>query len=60
MGPGWPLVTAEFATEPKEGVRSVLSAAALTYVAGVASAAGYIIYLVFLGGRWLFRKPPVA
>lgn len=43
--------------QERHGARSVLRAAALTYVAGVASSAGYIIYLVFLGGRWLFRKP---
>jgi Zn-dependent membrane protease YugP len=46
--------------QEEQGARSVLRAAALTYVAGVASAAGYIVYLVFLGGRWLFRKPPPA
>ena len=38
----------------------MLRSAALTYVAGVASAAGYIIYLAFLGGRWIFRKPAVG
>ncbi len=44
--------------EEKEGARKVLRAAAMTYVASVASAAGYIIYLVIAGGRWLLRKPP--
>ena len=44
--------------QEKEGARKVLRAAALTYVAGVASSAGYIIYLVFVAGRSLFRKPP--
>jgi Zn-dependent membrane protease YugP len=44
--------------EEKEGARKVLRAAAMTYVAGVASAAGYIIYLAIVGGRWLLRKPP--
>lgn len=45
--------------EEEEGARKVLRAAAMTYVAGVASAAGYIIYLAIIGGRWLIRKPPV-
>lgn len=44
--------------DEEEGARKVLRAAAMTYVASVASAAGYIIYLVLLGGRWLLRKPP--
>jgi len=39
---------------------AMLRSAALTYVAGVASAAGYIIYLAFLGGRWFARKPPTG
>lgn len=43
--------------QEREGARSVLRSAALTYVAGVASAAGYIIYLLFVGSRWLGRKP---
>jgi len=38
----------------------VLRAAAMTYVAGVASAAGYIVYLVLVGGRMLLNKPPVV
>ena len=46
--------------QEKEGARKVLRAAAMTYVAGVASAAGYIIYLVIAGGRWLLRKPPAS
>lgn len=46
--------------QEREGARAMLRSAALTYVAGVASAAGYIIYLVFLGGRWIFRKPPAG
>mgnify|MGYP001823882302 CR=1 FL=1 len=45
--------------EEREGAQKVLRAAAMTYVASVASAAGYIIYLALLGGRWLLRKPPV-
>jgi len=45
--------------EERDGAQKVLRAAAMTYVAGVASAAGYIIYLVLVGGRWLLRKPPV-
>jgi len=44
----------------QEGARAMLRSAALTYVAGVASAAGYIIYLAFVGGRWFVRKPPVG
>jgi Zn-dependent membrane protease YugP len=44
----------------KEGAQKVLRAAAMTYVAGVASAAGYIVYLLLAGGRLLMRKPPVA
>lgn len=44
--------------EEEKGVRSMLRAAAMTYVAGVASSAAYILYLALLGGRWLLRKPP--
>ena len=45
----------------REGARQVLRAAALTYVAGVASSAAYIVYLLFLGGRALMgrREPPL-
>jgi Zn-dependent membrane protease YugP len=43
-----------------EGARKVLRAAAMTYVAGVASAAGYIVYLLLAGGRMILRKPPVV
>ncbi len=43
--------------EEKEGARAVLRAAAMTYVAGVASSAGYMVYLLLIGGRYLFRKP---
>ncbi len=45
----------------QEGAEKVLKAAALTYVAGVASSAGYLVYLLFIGGRSLMRKtkPPV-
>ena len=42
----------------KEGVRDVLKAAALTYVAGTASSAGYLLFLLIAAGRWLFRRPP--
>ena len=45
--------------EEKAGARSVLRAAAMTYVAGAASSAGYILYLVFAGGKSLLRRPPV-
>ena len=41
----------------RDGARKVLRAAAMTYVAGVASSAWYLLYLVFAGGRSLFRKP---
>ena len=44
----------------KEGAQKVLRAAAMTYVAGVASAAGYIVYLLLAGGRLLMRRPPAA
>ncbi len=44
--------------EEREGVRAVLRSAAMTYVAGAASAAGYIVYLAIIGGRMLLRKPP--
>jgi len=40
-----------------EGAEKVLRAAAMTYVAGVASSAWYLVYLVFIGGRSLFGKP---
>ncbi len=43
-----------------EGARKVLRAAAMTYVAGVASAAGYVVYLLLAGGRMILRKPPVV
>jgi Zn-dependent membrane protease YugP len=44
----------------EEAARSVLRSAAMTYVAGVASSAGYILYLGLVGGRSMFRKlPPV-
>ena len=41
----------------KEGATQVLRAAAMTYVAGVASSAWYLVYLVFVGGRSLLRRP---
>ena len=44
----------------EEGARNVLRAAAMTYVAGVASAAGYIVYLLLAGGRMLMQRPPKA
>lgn len=46
--------------QEKEGARKVLRAAAMTYVAGVASAAGYLVYLALIGGRLLLKKPPVV
>ena len=45
--------------EESKGARTVLRNAAMTYVAGVASSAVYIVYLAIAGGRWLFRKPPI-
>lgn len=41
----------------QKGARDVLKAAALTYVAGVASSAGYLVFLLLIGGRWLLRRP---
>jgi hypothetical protein len=29
----------------------------MTYVAGAASSAGYIIYLAILGGNWILGRP---
>ena len=45
--------------QESEGVRSVLRAAAMTYVAGAASAAGYLVYLAIIGSRMVLRKPPL-
>lgn len=47
------LVTAD----GREGAQQVLKAAAMTYVAGVASSAGYIVFMLFTGGRALFARP---
>ena len=41
----------------REGAQKVLRAAAMTYVAGVASSAWYLVYLAFVGGRSLFMRP---
>lgn len=43
--------------EEEKGARSMLRAAAMTYVAGAASAAAYVLYLVLLLGRWVFKTP---
>ena len=43
----------------RAGAREVLKAAAMTYVAGVASSAGYLIYLFIAFGGSLLRKPRV-
>jgi Zn-dependent membrane protease YugP len=43
----------------RAGAREVLRAAAMTYVAGVASSAGYLIYLVIAFGSSMMRKPRV-
>lgn len=41
----------------REGAEKVLRAAAMTYVAGVASSAWYLVYLVFVGGRSVLGRP---
>jgi Zn-dependent membrane protease YugP len=41
----------------REGAEKVLRAAAMTYVAGVASSAWYLVYMVLIGGRALIGKP---
>ena len=46
--------------QEEEGAQKVLRAAAMTYVAGVASAAGYIVYLALAGGRFLLKRPPAG
>lgn len=47
--------------EEEKGVRSMLRAAAMTYVAGSASSAVYILYLALMAGRWILKKPlPVS
>ncbi len=46
----------------RDGARDMLKAAALTYVAGVASSAGYLIFIALIGGRWLLggrKKAPL-
>lgn len=43
--------------EEEKGARSMLRAAAMTYVAGAASSAVYILYLAMLAGRWIFKIP---
>ena len=43
--------------EEKAGARSMLRAAAMTYVAGAASAAAYLLYLILLVGKWVFKTP---
>ncbi len=41
----------------EKAAKEMLRAAAMTYVASVASAAGYIVYLAIVGGRALLRRP---
>ncbi len=41
----------------QEGAREVLRAAAMTYVAGVASSAGYLVYILLVAGRSLLKRP---
>ena len=43
--------------EGHEGAEKVLRAAAMTYVAGVASSAWYLVYLVLVGGRSVLKRP---
>lgn len=43
--------------EEEAASREVLKAAAMTYVAGVASSAGYLVYLALVGGRALLGRP---
>ena len=45
------MIDALVAAADTRGVDKVLSAAAMTYVAGVASSAGYIVYLAIAGGH---------
>ena len=44
----------------RTAVRSILRAAAMTYVSSAASAAIYIVYLALFAGRVLLRRPPPA
>ena len=37
--------------------KKVLRAVAMTYVAGVASSAGYLVYIFLIAGRWLLGRP---
>ena len=46
--------------EGLKGTQQVLRAAAMTYVAGVASSAGYLVYLVIMFGGSLFGKSKSA
>ena len=48
------------ATDSEErGARKVLNAAAMTYVAGVASSTGYLIYLLLAGGKRTVGRRPI-
>ncbi len=40
----------------KQGVQEMLRAAAMTYVAGVASSTGYLLFMLIFAGRWLFGR----
>lgn len=42
--------------EDREGARRVLQAAAMTYVAGAATAMGHLLIVLFIFGRGLFRR----
>ena len=42
--------------EDREGAHRVLRAAAMTYVAGAATAMGHLLLVLFMFGRGLFRR----
>lgn len=44
--------------DERKGAQSMLRAAAMTYVAGAAPAALYLVYLIIRAARWLFGKTP--
>jgi hypothetical protein len=44
------------AAQDREGARKVLRAAAMTYVAGAATAMGHLVFILLFAGRGLFRR----
>ena len=46
--------------QDREGARKVLRAAAMTYVAGAATAVGNLLFLLLLAGRGLIRRTPTS